>query len=340
MRIFVCEYITGGGMSGSPLPPSLAHEGDLMLGALLRDLSDLNTPEEGLQVIISRDERLAVPSGKFCDMRIPEKGADIWAFWERVMEDCDALFAIAPESDEALERLSLMAREKNCLLLGSTPETVALAANKFHTARWLTAQGIETPPTYRFSNSLPDSPTGYIAKPHDGAGATETRFFQEREALDAWMNPQRRESHIIQPFIPGLPASLTGLFKNGQACLLSCNRQDIVFEDDMPHYRGFDVGALEEARPLLAPLADNIAAVFPGLWGIAGIDLILSDDGPVVLEINPRLTTPYAALRDALSCNPAGLVLDLLKNESLPPAPQVPPARQSRLEVDAAMSTP
>jgi predicted ATP-grasp superfamily ATP-dependent carboligase len=44
-----------------------------------------------------------------------------------------------------------------------------------------------------------------------------------------------------------------------------------------------------------------------------GIDLVDTDEGPVVLEVNPRLTTSYVGLADTIGTNPAGLVLDLLK---------------------------
>ena len=49
----------------------------------------------------------------------------------------------------------------------------------------------------------------------------------------------------------------------------------------------------------------------PGLWGYAGVDLIVSDQGPVVLEVNPRLTTSYAGLSQALNMNVAEKILAL-----------------------------
>jgi hypothetical protein len=45
VRIFVCEYITGGGLDGKPLPAGLARKGNLMLAALVKDLAPL--PEDG-----------------------------------------------------------------------------------------------------------------------------------------------------------------------------------------------------------------------------------------------------------------------------------------------------
>ena len=37
MRLLICEYVTGGGFLGQPLPASLAREGDMMLAALVKD---------------------------------------------------------------------------------------------------------------------------------------------------------------------------------------------------------------------------------------------------------------------------------------------------------------
>jgi predicted ATP-grasp superfamily ATP-dependent carboligase len=41
------------------------------------------------------------------------------------------------------------------------------------------------------------------------------------------------------------------------------------------------------------------------------VDFIETQAGPIVIEVNPRLTTSYAGLRRAIGVNPAHLVLDL-----------------------------
>lgn len=43
-----------------------------------------------------------------------------------------------------------------------------------------------------------------------------------------------------------------------------------------------------------------MAEAIPGLEGLFGIDILLTAEGPVVVEVNPRLTTAYAGLRRAL----------------------------------------
>jgi len=54
-----------------------------------------------------------------------------------------------------------------------------------------------------------------------------------------------------------------------------------------------------------------------------GIDLIDTESGPVVLEVNPRLTVSYAGLHSMLGFNPAGKVLALPDH---PPMSALPPA--------------
>jgi predicted ATP-grasp superfamily ATP-dependent carboligase len=65
-------------------------------------------------------------------------------------------------------------------------------------------------------------------------------------------------------------------------------------------------------------LAAAVATAMPGLWGYAGIDFLQTGTGPVVLEVNPRLTTSYVGLRAALGINVAARVLDLWMTGELP----------------------
>ncbi len=93
--------------------------------------------------------------------------------------------------------------------------------------------------------------------------------------------------------------------------VLSCNRQHVEIENGWFHYRGWEVGGMEGLRHGLEPIAQAVAAAISGLCGYCGIDFLLSEEGPLVLDVNPRLTTTYAALRETIGCNPAALVLGL-----------------------------
>ena len=58
-----------------------------------------------------------------------------------------------------------------------------------------------------------------------------------------------------------------------------------------------------------AGLGGAIAAAIPGLAGYVGVDFVLTPAGPVVLEVNPRLTSSYCGLSRALGRNVAAEIL-------------------------------
>ena len=83
---------------------------------------------------------------------------------------------------------------------------------------------------------------------------------------------------------------------------------------------------MDDSDGTFADLARRVAAAVPELWGYAGIDLILTEAGLHVLEINPRLTSSYAGLRSALGGNPTASVLELWRSGRLPDN-RMPPGR-------------
>lgn len=157
----------------------------------------------------------------------------------------------------------------------------------------------------------------FVIKPDDGVGCEGIRIIKDAEELQTLT---QTESWIAQSLLEGESLSLSVLFAHGEARLLSCNRQLIEQTGAGFSLKGCQVNALYDADGRWQSLAGQVAQALPELWGYAGIDLIVSDDGPMILEINPRLTTSYAGLRAATGENPASMVLDLLKTGALPPS--------------------
>jgi predicted ATP-grasp superfamily ATP-dependent carboligase len=63
---------------------------------------------------------------------------------------------------------------------------------------------------------------------------------------------------------------------------------------------------------VLRATAAQVARAIPGLRGYVGVDLVWHAVlGPVVIEVNPRLTSAYVGLSAALQRNLAAAVLDL-----------------------------
>lgn len=313
MRILVFEYVTGGGLRDTPLPPSLAREGGLMRSALLADLGEI----PGLRVEVLHDDRLSLDPPLCQQARPIPIGAtdDLEAIWLNRLSHCDAAWPIAPETDGILERLCRQVIAAGKRLLNSHPDAVRLASSKQTTLERLDEAGVPVVPSYRRQATPADLPFPRVIKPDDGAGCDGLRLIRSAEQWPQTMP----DGTIVQPFLDGDALSLSALFCDGKARLLSGNRQVLTERGSGLTLTSCQVSAIPDGDGRWQRLADAVAQAIPGLWGYAGIDLILTDKGPRVLEINPRLTTSYAALRQALGFNPAQLILQLLATGRLPP---------------------
>lgn len=279
-------------MAGLPLARSLAQEGEAMLRALACDLSKIS----GVELITSRDARLA-------PLDFPPA-----LDFERCMQVAQAVWPIAPETGGALEKISCDTLARGKTLLGSEPETVRICASKLETFYVLAKAGIAAVPTFRAGDRLPRSDSGWIVKPDDGAGCLDTEF---RRASEDAVHLARKTERILQPFVQGEACSLSLLCREGKARLLSCNRQRIELNGGDFKFLGCEPASFDDRSGVLSNLASRLAHTLPGLWGYCGVDFVQTETGPIVVEVNPRLTTSYVGLSDALGENVAHIVLTL-----------------------------
>jgi tyramine---L-glutamate ligase len=311
MSVFAFEFFSGGGLVGRPLPPSLVREGDLMLRTLVGELSRVT----GLQVLASRDPRL--PALEDCEMLRPRAGETVDELFARGAAAADAVWPTAPEAGATLERLAVAAEASGRTLLGCTSAAVRLAASKRETARMLEASRIAVAPTYAPGEPLPALPGPWVVKPDDGAGCEGMELVPDH--LEAGGRLAETNNLIAQPWLEGEPWSLSLLCARGDADLLACNRQRLRWDAGVPGLEAILVNAPPPRDARVHQLGAAIAAAIPGLHGYVGVDFLLGRDGPIVLEVNPRLTTSYCGLPAALGRNVAALVLDLQRRGTLPP---------------------
>ncbi len=316
MRIFVVEYITGGGLVGGQMSTEMLNEAETMLGALLDDLSVL--PD--VELLVSRDPRLPALNYQ-CEVVTPMLSDDIWQIWETCINRSDAVWAIMPESDGLLHRISLMTLVCGRRLIGSHPTAVAIAASKSLTAEYLQCTGIDVVPTYDVDDVIPFRHSRWVLKPDDGVGGEGSCVFETYHAMyHALQDHERYAGYVAQPYLEGEAASLSILCCDGMATLLTANLQQVRETGGRFELEGVLVNGLPDAHVHYARLARSVARAIPGLWGYVGVDLILTANGPVVLEVNPRLTVSYAGLHNVLAVNPAKLILRMLQNDAASPS--------------------
>lgn len=310
MKIFVYEFVTGGGFVGDDeMPPaSLLQEGAAMLTALAEDFVRL--PDTS--VCILRDHRFSLPqlNCTVCEVGSRDAERELMATLAR---QSDWTVVIAPEFDGLLEQRARWVCEAGGRLLGPEPDTIALAADKHRLANHLAATGIRVP-AGRFIGRGTQLPGEIcfpaVLKPNDGAGSLNLQLIRsadEARAMGALPFDAR-----LEEFIAGAACSTAVLCGPNVKLALAPCRQNLS-DDGAFHYLG---GSL----PLPQPLSDRarrlaIAAVetLSNPLGYVGVDIILGDDESqdAVIEINPRLTTSYIGLRAACQQNLAGAMLDI-----------------------------
>ncbi|QJP13918.1 ATP-grasp domain-containing protein [Starkeya sp. ORNL1] len=312
MQVFVIETVTGGGLSGKTLPDALIDEGMLMRDALIGDLEDL----PGVRVVTTHDPRVPPPARGHS---VPiNDGDDPLAVWANLAGQSHCSWPIAPESGGELARLVERLAATGTRVIGPDLATVRLCSSKRATGAALAAAGIRTVTSYPADRVPADLAPPVVLKPDDGAGCIET-YLLDRIPDDI----AGRAGFIVEPFIDGEAASLTLLCRAGRAHVLAASRQNIVRLGDRLDFAGVEVGGITITDELRA-LADRIHDALPGLSGIVGVDYVATPDGPVVIEVNPRLTTSYAGLRRSLGVNPAAFVSELIRDGAVPDLPPMP----------------
>jgi tyramine---L-glutamate ligase len=341
MRILLLEYVTGGGLLPGDLPQSLLAEGSLMIEALASDFLEI----ADAHATILRDCRLPIPKAWRHDPRLEVIRIDTPdAFetnWRLQIDRCDAVWPIAPESGGTLERLSRDVEVSGRLLLGCPSAAIRLAASKSATAQRLAARGVAVANTASLRAGETPENFPVVVKPDDGAGCDGIRIIRNSEDWRAWLEASTAtetaiRNPVVQALVDGIPSSLSVLFSHGTALLLSGNRQVIRRSGGRFALESCRVNAVFASDHDLQGVADAVSRALPELWGYAGIDFVETSQGPVILEINPRLTTSYAGLRAARGFNAARMVLEL---KTLDRLPSIPAARGSMVEVPAECRT-
>lgn len=309
MNLFIYEHLTSGANAAEALPDSLLSEGDSMVQAVIRDLAATGD----FQLLTLRDQTLNDLPVNNCETYWVNDQTSYEKGWQKCLEAADAALLIAPESDAILPRLQEAVTATGRTELGCAPAVTRLCGDKLALAAALHQQGIPTLP----SQSLTDyhhqphfHAQQLVIKPRDGAGCVDTFLLDGNTDLTGWLedSPSR---WLVQPYLEGTAISLNAFFNDNNAMLLSRNHQHLRLQQhqlevtaSIPASDGESIITEYNARQLLLDLKNTL----PGLWGFVGIDLIDSADGPVVVEINPRVTSSYPAISATTGLNPCRLL--------------------------------
>jgi predicted ATP-grasp superfamily ATP-dependent carboligase len=235
----------------------------------------------------------------------------------------DVCLIIAPELGNVLFDRCEMARAAGARRLLNPPsDLVALCSDKLRLCEFLTERDIPTIPTACWSPQAAfDGIRGpLIVKPRFGAGSQDIRLFDslaaaQREAPPA--TPGRGcvfEELVAQPYIRGTAVSVAAFCYGGDSprLLLPVALQRLS-DDGRFRYLGGRVPWTDRAADDVVRVVERTCDALPDLAGYVGFDVVVPDARdrqPLLVEINPRLTTSYLGYRALAQDNLAARLLE------------------------------
>jgi len=246
-------------------------------------------------------------SGTRCASASARPGEAVRDFVGRMAALHDLCWIVAPETGGELARLHAAVGARPWI--GCDAAAIACAASKRATLAALAAAGVPTP-----LDGAGRHRGRWVVKPDDGAGCLSTRVVAGRAAAAPYLHDA---ATTVQPWVEGDALSISMIAGAGRAEAVSFNRQRIAIDaDGRLAYLGVRAAALDAGTdprvPRLRAIAAATARALPGLGGFVGIDVVWNEvRGPVVIEVNPRVTSAYVGLSERLGRNLARDVLRL-----------------------------
>lgn len=182
----------------------------------------------------------------------------------------------------------------NVPVLNNPPHIFTNISDKAWLAKKLKILNLPHPFTVSFDSlkSPEDWTGGYpaIIKPRFGAGGMENRLVIDLKDLEMTMNVLDSGQYLLQEYIKGTVTSVSIISTGKQAVAIAVNEQlaGIDTLTGMPFaYCGNITPYMSEYNDWMRETSMNLAKEL-ALVGSNGVDFIITDKGPVVLEVNPR----------------------------------------------------
>jgi predicted ATP-grasp superfamily ATP-dependent carboligase len=330
LRLIVYEHISGGGYAEHPIPPSVLSEGFAMLRTVVSDFKAAG--HEATVLLEERLSKLNPPLDADCTVPI-FYASEPKRFLSNIAKINDAIYVIAPETEQTLQSLVMAAEETGKISINCESNAIAKAADKAVLYENLQKLGV-TPKTV-ILNVDDDSAEakhaikkelGYsvVVKPADGVSCGGLSIVKQDAQIEEAVAKIRAESSskrfIAQEYVNGEAASVSLLSTGKKAVALSLNKQNVNLAepDGTSSYEGGVVPFDHPLKQGAFAVAEKVVESISGLRGYVGVDLVLGQDKPFVVDVNPRLTTSYVGLRKVAGFNVAEGLVNAVLNGKLP----------------------
>ena len=199
----------------------------------------------------------------------------------------------------------------SCPVLASSPDSMQKASNKLYLSKRLEDLGIPHPQCYS-PEELDTVEYPVIVKPTFGGGGFLNRVARSKQELLLILKEfsglgaeLTEETVVIQDFLEGIPSSVSLVSTKSEALSLAVNEQliGIPWLSRLPFaYCGNVTPFKTEQAKEMEAFAEEMVLEFK-LLGSNGVDFLATENGPVVLEINPRFQGSLDTVEKAMGIN-------------------------------------
>ena len=223
--------------------------------------------------------------------------------------DTDAAYVIAPETGGTLQALVEFIEQNGVPLLNCRSTAIKAVSDKANLYETLKANKLKTPKTVRVNVAqyVKDAITAkfefpVVFKPVDGVGCSGLSIVKNESQVEAAIAKidaeLASESFMVQEYVEGEAVSVSLLCTGSKCMPISLNKQNVTLStpDKASCYVGGCVPFDHKMKQKAFKTAEKVVSCFSGLKGYVGVDLILTEKGPVVVDVNPRLTTSFIGL--------------------------------------------
>ncbi|MEM0228523.1 MAG: ATP-grasp domain-containing protein [Ignisphaera sp.] len=218
----------------------------------------------------------------------------------KIAEEYNKIIVIAPPME--LVRLAEIVGRK---IWGPNTNSIQLLSDKYNSMMVLRRCGIAVPETVEVRDvsniDLKSLEYPVVVKPCMLAGSECVYIARSPSDAERYIiralrcDPLRRA--VVQQYIEGIHGSISTIISNGKILFYSVNKQIIELDGNAFRYRGNilpvrDCEIVKNVHRFLTKLIQ----CYNDIEGYIGFDIVMWDGKPIVVEVNPRLTTPFIAI--------------------------------------------
>jgi predicted ATP-grasp superfamily ATP-dependent carboligase len=331
LRLLVYEHVAGGGFADETIPPNVLSEGFGMLRTLIADFK-----AAGHNITTTLDARIArLNPPLYADCVVPVfSSQEAQANLQKNSEQADAAYVIAPETDGLLRSRVEFVEQTGTTSLNCPASAIEKLSDKAVFYEFLRKLGVPLPTTIMFSvtddlKEIKKAIRGslnfpLIFKPSNGVSCCGLSVVRNKDHVAGAVDKIKKESSskhfLVQELIIGTAASVSLISTGNDAVPISLNCQHVAIEtpEACSRYSGGSVPFDHPLKSEAFAMAEKLVKSFPSLRGYLGVDFVLTNDEPVAIEVNPRLTTSYVGLSRVANFNPAQAIVNAVLKHELP----------------------